>query len=488
MRSGQAATNRDSLPLAQKRQADLLAACGFKCSPAGVHGYAGVSVEMYRPTGERLPAIAPIIGYGGAAYGGKSYGLLVLAAVAAQLWPGVQIAYFRRTYSELDGPGAAVPYAYEVFGDLASPSEGGLEWHWDNGSAFYFRHCQHETDVYSYKSQQIDILLVDEATSFTWVIIDYLLTRNRSTVAHAGFRPFAVLVSNPGGVGHAWYLGLFDLVEHKYGPHETEKHVLNQNGKYSVTYFIPAFIKDNQIGVALDPGYESRLMERDAETARALHDGDWTIFAGQAFPSWIKDRIVCQPFELKDWWPKWRALDYGFDHPFCAGWLAQDPDKGRTYVYRAVNKPGLTDQQQARLILTSTPAEEQIAYTYASPDMWARKNMANVVKTSVDEYKDEGVLLTRADNDRKGGKRKIDRLLVDLPDSRPALQIFEPYYDIFKVMTSLVRDPHDPEDVLKVDGDDPYDMLKYGLTNLKIAPRIPEDDGNPLNRRFGNRR
>jgi phage terminase large subunit len=455
--------NPQQFPLLQKRQATLLDACGFACAEAGEMDFNGAMVPMWQATGAWKPAIADTIGYGGAAYGGKSYALLILARVAAELLPGVQIAYFRRTYPELDGPGAAFQKSHEIFGGAARNSDGGREWIFPNGSMFYFRHCQNEADRYNYQSQQIDILLSDESTHFTWTIIDYLLTRNRVSGDIPNFKPFAVLPSNPGNVGHQWYSQVFD-VEKKQGAHEQVKRTLNPNGKHSTVYFIPAFLEDNQIGVSRDPGYEDRLLERDPEIARALRYGDWTIFAGQAFPSWTQERIAVTPFEIPDHWAKWRALDYGFVHPWVAAWFTTDPQTRRVYIYRAVMKSGLTDTEQARLMNEMTPPGEMITITYASPDMWARKTAGSKIFTSIDEYKSEGILLARADNDRLNGKRKLDRLLMDNLDGKPGLQVFAPYYDVFKCMTTIVRDDKNPEDVKKVDGDDPFDMLRYGLT------------------------
>lgn len=424
-------------------------------------------VPMWRATGAWKQAVADEIGYGGAAYGGKSYALLILARVAAELLPGVQIAFFRRTYPELDGPGAAIQKAYEIFGGTAHVTDGGREWNWDNGSSFYFRHCQNEADMYHYQSQQIDIFMADESTHFTWTIIDYLLTRNRVSGDIPNFKPFAVLPSNPGNVGHVWYSQLFD-VEKKQGEHERVKNVQNPNGKYTKIYFIPAFLEDNKIGVARDPGYEGRLMERDAEVAKALRYGDWSVFAGQAFPLWSRDRIACKPFPIPDHWATWRATDYGFVHPWTAGWFTRDPQSGRIYIYRAILKDGLSDTQQAELMRDMTAPNERIAMTYASPDMWARKTHKNKVYTAVDEYRDVGIILTRADDDRLNGKRKVDRLLFDMPDGKGAgIQVFDSYYDVFKCMATVVRDSRNPEDVKKVDGDDAYDMLRYGLTNMK---------------------
>ncbi len=476
-------TNPQAFPLVQKKQASLLEACGFPCKDAGEHEFYGQMVPMYQATGERGQLKASRIGYGGAAFGGKSYGLLNLARVAAELWPGVQIAYFRRTYPELDGPGASIQKAYEVFNGAAKDTDGGKEWTWPNGSDFYFRHCQHENDVYAYQSQQIDILMTDEATHFTWFIIDYLLTRNRASgeVKTQGFRPFAVMPSNPGNIGHAWYSKVFD-VEKKQGEHEQVKTVMNPNGNKEQIYFIPALLEDNKIGNAADPEYETHLMDRNAEIARGLRWGDWKIFAGQRFPTWIKERIACKPFEIPQHWAKWRAVDYGYIHPMTAGWLTRNPETGRVYIYRAVIADMVFDTAQADLINDMTPADERITTTYASPDMWARSAKKNSVKvqTSADEYRERGIILTRADDDRINGVRKIDRLLAqEGSDGKPMIQVFEPYYEVFECMETLVCEDamqgRNAEDVKKVLDDDPYDMLRYGLTNTKLPENKPKD-------------
>ena len=114
-----------TFPLVQAKQAQLLEACGFPCQPAGEHEFYGRMVPMYRATGDRQAARTGVLGYGGAAYGGKSYGALVLARIAAELWPGVQIVFYRRTYAEFDGAGAIIPKAHGVLGDVAKPSDGG---------------------------------------------------------------------------------------------------------------------------------------------------------------------------------------------------------------------------------------------------------------------------------------------------------------------------------------------------------------------------
>ena len=431
----------------QPKQAELLAACGVLGCLAGL------------PT---EPAKANIIGYGGAAYGGKSYGLLGLASILAEAYPGITIVYFRRTYPELSGPGGAIQQAYEVFSGLAEDRDSGKEWHFTNGSQFWFRHCQNETDVYNYQSLQYDVLMIDEATHFPWSIVDYLLTRNRATIS--GSRPFAVMTTNPGGVGHAWYSDIFDVTK-KDGEHEQVKERQNPNGKYSRTFFIPAFLADNPIGVERDPDYEQRLSERDPLLAKALLEGNWSVFAGQAFRVWDRNAHTCKPFEIPDHWAKWRAVDWGYEAPFCCLWLARDLDTKRLYVYREAYQNHLTDRRQAELIRDMTPAREKITITYADPSMWTTKNVNGIVSDTAKEYANTGIILSKANNDHYDKKRRLDRVLVNAMDGKPGLVIFENCDNLIRILPALVLDPKDTEDIKEGQEEHAYDALTYGLTN-----------------------
>ena len=413
---------------------------------------------------------ARLIGYGGAAFGGKTDLDLGLAGMAALAFPGCKIGFFRRTYPELEGADGAIERSMELFNNLGSYNKGNHTWNFFTGSGLYFNHCQNEADRYQYQSQAFDIFILDEATHFPWSIVDYLLTRNRATGDIPGLVPFALMTTNPGNVGHAWFLKMFDP-QGIDGPHETIKRRLTPNEKYEQTIFVPAFLEDNPIGLERDPEYPQRLEDRDPDVARALRFGDWSVFEGQAFPQWSRERHVVHPFELPSEWARWRSVDYGLVHPMAAKWYAQEPNTGRVFVYRELHQSGLSDTQQARQILTLTPPDEKIWFTYASPDMWSRKSVKEIITTSADEYIAEGVALTRADNDRLSGKRKIDRLLANGPDGRPLLQVFSTCTSLIGTMPLLVRDEKRPEDVLKMDGDDDYDDLRYGLTSVIARPK-----------------
>lgn len=369
----------------------------------------------------------------------------------------------------MDGPGAAMYEANQVFGGMGKRRDDGKHWHCPKtGSDFYFRHCENEQDVYKYDSQQIDILLVDQANHFTWFIIDYLLTRNRVSGAHGVVQPFTVLSFNPGNIGHSWLVQLFDL-EDEGAVHMEVKHLLNPNNRYSDIYFIPARIEDNQIGLERDPQYESRLREREPDLADALLSGNFKIFSGMAFGQFSKARHVVEPVDLPWQWPKWRAVDWGYDSPFCCHWFTRDTTTGRVIVYREVYGAGLNDQQQARMIAENSPKEEGVSLTYADPSMWVSHNHDGHISTSADEYRRNGVPLIKADNDRLNGKKKFDRMLADLPDGRPGLVYFSNCQNAIRTIPKLVRSRWNPEDVEQKGQDDHcYDCDRYGLTNVEM--------------------
>lgn len=245
--------------------------------------------------------------------------------------------------------------------------------------------------------------------------------------------------------------------------------VTNPSGMRSVTYFIPAFIQDNIIGVERDPGYEDRLKQSNPDLADALIKGDWQVFSGMAFRQFDKAIHVIRqldlPKEFKDF-PKWRAVDWGSANPFCCLWFARDLNIGRVYVYREAYQAGLTDAQQAVTINTQTPPDEVISITYGDPISFrVRRSRGDLSFTPADEYLENGVLIVNADNNRIGGKRKIDQLLAPLPDGKPGLMIVDNCINLIRILPKLSRDPNNPEDIAQDQEDHPYDTLRYGLTN-----------------------
>jgi len=151
--------------------------------------------------------------------------MIGLALIALMTIPGVRIGFFRRKFTELEGSDAPIERSQYLFSQIGAVyNKSSHVWRVGNpkdpdfnegtAPAFRFCHCQYETSVTDYQSAAFDILLIDEATHFTWRQVSYLMTRNRASSHSKIPRVFTVLCSNPGNVGHAWYKKIFDIKTH----------------------------------------------------------------------------------------------------------------------------------------------------------------------------------------------------------------------------------------------------------------------------------
>ena len=184
----------------QPKQKTLLKACGLDDAHAG---------------GKVKPALCSTIGYGGAAFGGKTEGLVGLGLIACMKIPGVQVGYFRREYTELEGADGPIFRTREIY-PLAGAKYNDSkhiwrEWPGNKTAALHFCYCASDKDVFHYQSWAFDILLIDEATHFSWFQIDYLKTRNRVSKYSKIPVPFTVMCTNPGNIGHSWYMQTFGI-------------------------------------------------------------------------------------------------------------------------------------------------------------------------------------------------------------------------------------------------------------------------------------
>lgn len=416
---------------------------------------------------------ARIIGYGGAAGGGKSDVLLVLAIVWCIAFIRSQVAFFRRTFAELEGSDGAIQRSHELLAPLVAVgvvkySGDTHRWTFANGSTITFCHCQTDKDKYSYQGSRWDLLLIDEATHFTWEIVDYLLTRNGPTV-DCVLQPLAVFATNPGNIGHLWYKRVFVDTRPWEQAHDVE---INPGASERIL-FIQALLSDNQIlDRRAEGAYRKTLESRSEDIRKALLGGDWDTFVGQYFKEFDRIRHV-QPYRaLPDSWPRFTGTDWGFAKPFATVWLAQDPDRGRVYVYREVYEVGLTDRAQARLIRTMTPPAERIRMRYADPSMWAEKNVEDRTFSTFDEYKSEGVLLTKADNERVLGWSRIRTFMADLADGDPGLIIFENCDNLIRTIGAMPYAKSNPDDIDTMAEDHAVDALRYATTSLGPIPRF----------------
>lgn len=414
---------------------------------------------------------ADLIGYGGAAGGGKSDVLIIAGITWCLAFPGSQVGYFRRTFSELQGSDGPILRSHELLAELEQNgvvrwSGDTHRWTFSNGSMLTFCHCHTDKDKFSYQGWRWDLLLIDEATHFTKSIVDYLLTRNAPTV-DCVIKPLCMMATNPGNVGHLWFREWFVDRQPWGKPHEIER-----NDDIETVLFIQALLEDNQILDRRSNGaYRRKLNARDPETRRALLFGDWDVFVGQYFKTFNRARHVIEPIELPAHWPRFSGTDWGFSKPFATEWVCQNPDSGRVYVYRELYETGLTDRDQARLYKSVTPPGEKMRARYADPSMWTKEKDEARTISGYDIYKSEGVLLTKADNDRINGWKRIRTFLSDLPDGKPGLLIFEMCEDLVRTLGALPFAGDGSEDLDTDAEDHAADALRYALTSIQPLPR-----------------
>lgn len=323
-----------------------------------------------------------------------------------------------------------------------------------NGSRILIGGFSDDQDIDNYIGIEYDGIVIEEMSQLTWRKINMLLGSLRTS--RSDWRPRLYGSTNPGGVGHNDVKTVF--IQPWREKAETR------------TRFFPGTYQDNPF---LDAEYVRYLEDLSGPLGAAWRDGDWDVFEGMAFPLWSHETHVIKPFEIPAHWMRWRAIDWGYAKPWCCLWIARDPGDERIYVYREAYQTSLTDRQQAQRILDLTPNGETIAYTYADPSMWASKVADDTVTSSAQTYELMGIPMMKANNDRLGGKRKLDDLLAIRPGGKPGLQIFSTCANLIRTLPVLPFDETHAEDVDTAAEDHAYDALRYGLTSVTTILKDP---------------
>lgn len=372
-----------------------------------------------------LSSPADITVYGGAAGGGKSFGLLLEATRNAPYNKEFAAVIFRRTTTDIRKPGALWDQSFEVFGQFpgAKPSEQFLEWHFMNGGKVRFDHLEHDKTVLSWHGAQVPLICFDELTTFTQKQFFYMVSRNRST---CGVRPYICATTNPDADSWVasfiswwinqetgfpiaeragatrWFLRVGDELVWADSPDQLSPSLLNlplvhaETGE-KIDYmpksvsFIPATLKDNQILMAKDPGYMANLLSMATVERERLLQGNWKIkpAAGLLFQrGWcelIKEADLPQMASTRRGWdlaatpktqmndPDWtcgtkigKGIDgyyYVLDHVRFQG----TPET----VQRIVRNTGLQDGLHCMVCVPQDPGQagkSQVAYLTAQLD------------------------------------------------------------------------------------------------------------------------
>lgn len=226
-----------------------------------------------------------IIGYGGAAGGGKTRGLGEFAQDLALDFPGNRILIARKDFADLRET-TMMQFDMHIDRSLVVASNNQEHWRrirkreWppDVYSEVIFRELK---DYLGLGSAEYGAVIIDEAGEVPRASALMLLSRLRwklppaSQAAGFAMKYAFVAASNP---WPGWFKEWF--VERKL-PEELLRETATS------LHFIPALAKDNKY---LPDGYEAFLRTiYPPDWVRRLMDGSWDVFVGQVYPTFNRD-------------------------------------------------------------------------------------------------------------------------------------------------------------------------------------------------------
>ncbi len=383
------------------------------------------------------------VGYGGARGGGKSWAIDHKAPMLALYYPGIKLLLLRRTYKDLERNHVRV--LEPMLKNIARYSRQEKCFYFPNGSILELGYCASEGDVLQYQGQEYDVIFMDEATQFT----EYQFQTLTACLRGANKFPKRMyLTCNPGGVGHEWVKRLF--VSKKYKDTENPE-------EYT---FISATVFDNTVLMENDPGYIDMLNNLSEGLRQAWRDGNWDMLAGQYFSEFDRRIHAVEPFVIPKHWKKYRAIDYGLDCLACL-WIAID-ERGDYYVYREYAESDKTISEGAMdvLRLTDTENGEDILYTVAPDDLWARSQES--AKSKADLFREAGLNLLKGSRNREAGWLAVKELLK-VQNGASRLKIFSSCVNLIECLPALQRDNKKPTDCMTEPHDITHlpDALRY---------------------------
>lgn len=314
--------------------------------------------------------------YGGAAGGGKSFGLL-MSPLRYKNVPGFGCTIFRHNFNQIFSQGGLWDESMKIYQGIhgADPKLARGQW-WFRGkdgdiiSKVTFAHIERDEDVHKWQGSQICEIGFDELTHFSEKVFFYMLSRNRST---CGIEPFVRATCNPDAdswvakfiewwidqeTGYPipersgklrWFIRRDEILYWANTKQELwEKFDLKTEEERaeprSVT-FIMSKLQDNKELLKVNPGYLANLKALSVIERERLLYGNWKIkaAAGLFFKrSQVGDFLNFLPDDIVEWVRCWDLAatekTANGDPAFTAGVLMGKRKNGRYIVADVVNK------------------------------------------------------------------------------------------------------------------------------------------------------
>ena len=454
------------------------------------------------PQTEFLAASEQEVLYGGAAGGGKSYGLL---ADPMRYFdnPNFNGIILRRTNDELRELLWKSQELYPKAFQGAKWQEKKSQWTFPSGAKLWLTYLERDQDVLRYQGQAFTYIAFDELTQyaspFAWT---YMRSRLRTTDQTLPI--YMRGTTNPGGPGHGWVKKMFidpapankkfiakdldsgnDLV-YPEGHARAGEPLFHRR-------FIPASLYDNPY-LTEDGAYEANLLSLPEMQRRQLLEGDWGVADGAAFSEFRPNVHVIEPYDIPSEWVRFRSCDYGYSSYSAVHWFAIDPSYGTLINYRELYLSKHTGRDLARAVLEAE-GSEKMQYGVLDSSCW--HNRGQIGPSIAEEMIAMGCRWRPSDRTngaRIAGKNRLHEVLkVDEVTELPGIQFFNTCRQIIADLPVLPSDPRGTDDIdPRYATDHAYDSVRYAVMSRPRAfspfdwgKGVPQQSWQPADATFG---
>lgn len=374
-------------------------------------------------------------------------------------------------------------------------------------------HLHDKTSYIKYQGQQFSRIAIEELTQIpSELLYKQIMSSCRSK--YKELKPQMILTANPGGVGMGWVKRRFvepvDFHNDEYTKEELENGDVyiesarvkwwqrqyfwkDKKGVRRVTVwneiydkeeqtwrcFIPATIDTNPILTENDPEYV-KMLEGLKTTDEALYNawrhGDWSVFAGQVFTEFDREKHVITNFgdlgttsEEFSQAVKIISMDWGYSDDTAIYFTALLDGRPVTYKEMVGNQK-LASEWGRELREYLEMSDQRIDYFVYPSDMEDKKNGKS---SPIDDIVEE---LNKLPPDKQPSMKMITREAGSRAirqhathkylKSDPCAKIFKSCQNLIRVLPELVYDETRKEEIdVATDHEltNPYDGWSYGL-------------------------
>ena len=261
---------------------------------------------------------------------------------------------------------------------------------------------------------------------------------------------------------------------------DKEENKVSKPGQEIYRIFVPATIDDNPVLLESDPAYVNMLeglKTTDTALYEAWRHGDWSVFAGQVFTEFSREKHVINNFaDIGTTTEEFRnavkiiSMDWGYTDNTAIYFTTLLNGRPVTYHEMHGNKK-LASEWGEELYNYLNESEQRIDYFVYPDDMEDQKNGKSSPIDDIQEWlnklpPDKQPMLKKMT--REGGSRMIRQMtthkyLMMKPD---CAKIFKRCTNLIRVLPNLVYDDKRKEEIdTNTDHEltNPYDGWSYGL-------------------------